>query len=205
MSTELNFPSNSASDNWPAFLGEVLPPQGSWSEEQYLVLTDHRNGLIEFSDGVLERLPMPTDRHQAILGFLFLAFHDFISPKGGKARFSPLRLRIGPRKFREPDLLLLRSAGDPRGENRFWTGADLTLEVVSADKPERDLVQKRGEYALAGVPEYWIVNPETETISVLSLERQEYVEVACHRRGEMAKSVLLSGFAVGVAAVFDAK
>jgi hypothetical protein len=32
--------------------------------------------------------------------------------------------------------------------------------VVSADKPERDLVEKRGDYAEAGIPEYWIVNPE---------------------------------------------
>ncbi|HUY31637.1 MAG TPA: Uma2 family endonuclease [Pirellulales bacterium] len=186
-------------------LAENLPPQGAWTQEQYLVLTDHRNRLIEFSDGVLEPLPMPTDRHQAILGFLFLAFVDFVKPHGGKVRFSPLRLRVGPRKFREPDLLLLRSANDPRGDNRFWTGADLTLEVVSDDKPERDLVQKRGEYAQAGVPEYWIVNPQTETISVLTLKGQEYVEAGCHCRGEQAKSVLLSGSMVDVAAVFDAE
>src|SRR6516225_9354990 len=105
---------------WKDALGEILPPQGRWSEEEYLVLTDHRNRLVEFTDGVLEILPMPTDKHQAILGFLFQAFVSFIGPRGGKVRFSPLRLQIRPGKFREPDLLLLRSDTDPRRQNRFW-------------------------------------------------------------------------------------
>ena len=79
---------------------------------------------------------MPTDRHQTILQFLFLAFHHCIQPRGGKTQFAPLRLFIRPGKFREPDLLLLRLATDPRRQNRFWLGADLALEVVSEDKPE---------------------------------------------------------------------
>jgi Uma2 family endonuclease len=192
------------SEEWKDWLEEILPHQGEWSEEQYLVLTDHKTRLIEFTDGFLEPLPMPTDRHQCILQFLFLAFIHFINPRGGKVHFSPLRLRIRPGKFREPDLLLLLLASDPRRQNRFWTGADLALEVVSPEKPERDLVQKRADYAEAQVPEYWIVNPQTETIIVLRLEGSAYVEAGQFRRGAAAASVLLAGFAVDVSAVFDA-
>ena len=158
-----------SAQEWKDLLEEILPRQGEWSEEEYLVLTDHRNRLVEFTDGFLEVLPMPTDKHQAILGFLFLAFYGFVEPRGGKVRFSPLRLRIRPGKFREPDLLFLLSAADSRRQNRFWLGADLALEVVSEEKPERDLVDKRGDYAEGRVPEYWIVNPQTETITVLRL------------------------------------
>ena len=189
---------------WKDVLAEILPPQGEWSEEQYLVLTDHRSRLVEFTDGSLEVLPMPTDKHQAILGFLYTAFLAFITPRGGKVRFSPLRLRIRSGKFREPDLLLLRSADDARRQNRFWLGADLALEVVSEDKPERDLVEKRDDYAEGHVPEYWIVNPQTETITVLRLRGHVYEEAGTYRRGESAVSVLLPEFSVGVAAVFDA-
>src|SRR5947209_4078032 len=192
------------SQEWRDLLEEILPGQGAWSDEQYLVLTEHTNRLVEFTDGYLEVLPMPTDRHQAILEFLFLAFLAVIKPSGGKVRFAPLRLRIRPGKFREPDLLLLLAAADPRRQNRFWTGADLALEIVSPDKPERDLVQKRADYAEAQVSEYWIVNPQTETITVLRLEGTAYQEVGTFRRGELAPSVLLSGFAVDVASVFDA-
>jgi Uma2 family endonuclease len=183
---------------------DLLPLQGQWDEEQYLWLTDHTNRLIEFTDGYIEVLPMPTDNHQAILEYLFLVFRTFLQPLGGKVRFAPLRLRIRSRKFREPDLLLVRSAADPRRQNRYWQGADLVLEVVSPDKPERDLVEKRGDYAEAGVPEYWIANPQTETILVLWLEGNTYVEHGVFGRGSTATSVLLPGLAVDVDAVFDA-
>jgi Uma2 family endonuclease len=157
-----------AEQDWKDALKEILPPQGRWSEEEYLVLTDHRNRLVEFTDGFLEVLPMPTDKHQSVLKFLFLAFFGFVEPRG-RVQFAPLRLRIRPGKYREPDLLLVTSATDSRRQNRFWLGADVALEVVSEEKPERDLVEKRGDYAEGGVPEYWIVNPQTETISVLRL------------------------------------
>jgi Uma2 family endonuclease len=192
-----------SAQEWKDVLEEILPPQGRWSEDEYLVLTDHRNRLVEFTDGFLEVLPMPTDKHQAILAFLNDLFRDFLNPRGGKVRFSPLRLRIRPGKFREPDLLLLLSAADPRRQNRFWLGADLALEVVSEDKPERDLVDKRGDYAEGRVPEYWIANPQTETITVLRLRGDAYEEAGIYRRGESAASTILAGFSVAVAAVFD--
>jgi Uma2 family endonuclease len=194
----------SATQPWKDLLAELLPGQGEWSEEEYLVLTEHRNRLVEFTDGFLEALPVPTDKHQAILGFLYLVFLKFVEPAAGKVRFSPLRLRVRPGKYREPDLLLLRSATDPRRHERFWEGADLALEVVSEEKPERDLVDKRRDYAEARVPEYWIVNSLTGTISVLCLREDHYEEAGVYRRGESAASPLLPGFSVSVTDVLDA-
>jgi Uma2 family endonuclease len=178
--------------------------QGEWTPEQYLALTDHCNRLVEYTDGVLEILPPPTDRNHCIAGFLFLALAAYLKPIGGKAHYAPLRLQVGPRKFREPDILLLLSATDPRRENRFWTGADLALEVVSPEKPARDLVDKRGDYAEAKIPEYWIVNPQTEVITVLRLNGDAYLEAGNYRRGQTAVSVLLTGFQADVSEVFDA-
>lgn len=186
-------------------LGDLLPDQGNWSEDRYLWLTDYTNRLIEFTDGYLEPLPMPTDRHQSILGFLFLAFHAFVNPLGGKVHFAGLRLRVRPGKIREPDLLLLKDAKDPRRDDRFWSGADLTLEVVSKEKPWRDLIDKRGDYAEGKVPEYWIVNPQNETITVLRLKGKSYIKHGVFRRGSRATSVILPEFSVEVAEVFDAK
>jgi Uma2 family endonuclease len=183
---------------------DLYPRQGEWSEEEYLSLTDHTNHLIEFTDGYVEVLPMPTDNHQAILAYLYRVFFAFTGLANGKIRFSPLRVRIRAHKFREPDLVLVLDAKDPRCQNRYWQGADLTLEVVSPDKPERDLVEKRGDYAEAGIPEYWIVNPEIETITVLRLEGTAYAEHGVFGRGAETASALLPGFAVSVDAVFDA-
>ena len=183
---------------------DVEPLQGLWTQAQYLRLTDHARLLIEFTDGRLEFLAMPTDRHQAILQYLFLALAPLVGARGGSVRFAPLRLRIREGKFREPDLLLVRDAGDPRRRNDYWRGADLVMEVVSPDDPQRDKQVKRGDYAEARIPEYWIVNPLDETITVLTLAGTEYAEHGVFRRGDRAESALLQGFATGVADVFDA-
>ena len=62
-----------------------------------------------------------------------------------------------------------------RISDEFWERADLVMEVVSPEKPERDYVTKRLDYAEAGIPEYWIVDPRTKTVEVLKLEESEYV------------------------------
>ena len=103
---------------------ELLPPQGDWSEEEYLWLTDHTNRLIEFTDGYIEVLPMPTDEHQGISGLFFLAFTQFLQPIGGVVRYSPLRLRLRAGKHREPDLMVLRVKPDfsPLDFSQRYTG-----------------------------------------------------------------------------------
>ena len=177
--------------------------QGLWSVEQYLKLTNQTNRLIEFSDGVIEVLPMPTKYHQAVSRVLFLALLAVMQRIGGDLFYAPLRLEIRAGKFREPDLLLVLNRDDPRAQNEYWTGADLVIEIVSPDKPQRDTEEKPIEYAEAGIPEYWIVNPLTNTITVLVLDGAEYVEHGVFQRGERARSKLLSGFSISVDAVLD--
>src|SRR5947207_2631040 len=89
----------------------------------------------------------------------FLALLSLMQRIGGEVFFAPLRLQLGPRTFREPDILLLGSAADPRRGNEYWTGADLVVEVVSPDDPARDYVAKRRDYAETGIVAYWIVDP----------------------------------------------
>ena len=185
-------------------VADLAALQGCWTEEQYLKLTGHGNRLIEFTDGRLEVLPMPTQRHQAISRFLFLALVGFVHDLGGSVFYAPLRLRIRDGKFREPDLLLVRDAGDPRCRDDYWRGADLVVEVVSPAAPDRDLVDKRADYAEAGVPEYWIVNPSDETVTVLALAEGRYREHGVFRPGERAGSWSLPGFSVDVRAAFAA-
>ena len=116
-----------------------------------------------------------------------------------------LRLKIRDGTYREPDIVLVRSARDPRRQNCFWLGADLGVEIVSPDKPERDLVDKRGAYAEAQSPEYWMVNPQSETITVLYLEGLAYVEHGVFGRSVTATSMVLEGLSIIGDAVFDAE
>ena len=190
-----------------AILSDAMPSQGCWSDEHYLWLTDHTRRLVEFTDGRVEVLPMPTERHQIILLFLYrlLYAHVHEAPREGVVVTSGLRMRVREGKFREPDLLLLRDRTDSRRQDRFWLGADLVVEVVSPDDPSRDLVVKRADYAEAAIPEYWIVDPRAETVTVLGLTANGYVERGVFARDDVATSSLLDGVTVDVTALFDAE
>ncbi|MCY3818980.1 MAG: Uma2 family endonuclease [Gammaproteobacteria bacterium] len=163
------------------------------TEIDYLRLTDRCNRLLEFADGRIEELREPTDSHQSILMLLFRLFDQHVGERG-VALVAPLRIRIREGRYREPDLLLLRDANDSRRQDRYWLGADLVVEVVSRDDPERDYVQKRHDYADLRIPEYWIVDPQAETITVLTLDGDRYVDHGVFRPGDVASSTTLRGF-----------
>ena len=196
-------PATTSQDALNALLCDAMPSQGYWSDEQYLWLTDHTRRLVEFTDGRVEELPMSTVLHQAIVLFLTRLFDACLEPRGGFVLFAGLRVRIRAGKFREPDLAALRDRSDPRNQNRFWLGADFVAEVVSPDDPNRDLVEKRADYAEAGIPEYWIVDLRFERVTVLTLTGGAYAEHGVFSRGDTATSPLLDGFAVDVTALFD--
>ena len=186
-----------------AMVRSAAPPQGAWSDSDYMWLAGHMARHVEMTDGRIEEPPMPTETHQLVLQFLYRAFVACVEPLGGIVLFAAFPLRIREGKYREPDLLMLVDAADPRRADTHWTGADLVLEVVGPDDPARDYVVKRGDYAEAGVPEYWIVDPRTETVTVLVLRGDAYIEQGAHGRGETADSPLLTGLGVEVDAVFE--
>jgi Uma2 family endonuclease len=185
-------------------IAHLYPPQGAWTESRYLAL--ETNQLIEFKDGTLEFLPMPTFAHQAICGFLYRLLHTFVSTrKLGWALFSPLRTRTIERFIREPDVVFV-TPGDIEDRQKPLKSARLVMEVVSPgdQNRERDLVEKREEHAAAGIPEYWIVDPEHKVVEVLTLAGGVYQVHGTYRPGQHAVSALLPEFQVDVTACFKA-
>jgi Uma2 family endonuclease len=182
----------------------LFPTQGNWSEEEYLALDG--NYLVEFSDGSIEVLPMPTTSHQLMVIWLHGLLHAFVSRRGlGTTLVAPLKVRLWPGKFREPDVLFMLKKNAHRIGEEFWEGADLVMEIVSGNKEDRrrDLVIKRQEYAKAGISEYWIVDPRQGLITVLRLAGNRYAVHGIYSKGQTASSALLSGFSVDVKEVFS--
>lgn len=85
-----------------------------------------------------------------------------------------------------------------------WEGADLVVEVVSPDDPDRDYTTKREDYAQAGVLEYWIVDPQEEKTTVLHLVEARYEEHGIFGRGATVTSAQFPEFEIAVDAVLDA-
>src|SRR6202035_2378932 len=78
-------------------IAELFPDQGSWSEEEYLALQINR--LVEFDNGNVEVLPVPTLTHQLILAFLYDLLKTFIAGRG-RVLFAAYRLKIPSGKHR---------------------------------------------------------------------------------------------------------
>ena len=186
-------------------IAERYPRQGEWTEEDYFAL--EADYFVEFVDGVLEFLPMPTIRHQETVDFL----HDLLQShvnfrKLGKVLFAPLPVKLFKGRIREPDIVYLNREQVKAAKGKYPNGAALVVEVVSPDDEsrKRDHEDKPVDYARAGVKEYWIVDPETQTIKVLTLSGKKYKTHGEFQPGTAATSVLFDGFSVNVADVFAA-
>ena len=107
--------------------------------------------------------------------------------------------------FREPDVTVYLSEHLDRFGDRYGELPDLVIEVVSEDSRShsRDYDDKRRDYASAGVPEYWIVDPCEQRITVLVRSDGDFIEQGAYTPGELAHSRLLDGFAVEVTSVFQ--
>jgi len=188
-------------------LAKMFPRQGEWTEEEYLELEQSGSRLIELVDGFIEFLPMPDRRHQRIIKYMTRRLDDHAERVGdGEALFAPMPVRMWPRHLREPDIMFFKSKRRFNGLHSPPDGADAVMEVLSPGKKnrKRDLVEKREVYERAKIPEYWIIDPEKETITVLVLKGRRYETHGVFKRGDVATSKILPGFSVDVSAVFDA-
>ncbi len=184
-------------------IAKLLPRQGEWTEDAYLWLSEGTNRLVELSRGQLEVLPMPDELHQRILIRLLDLLRAIVEPRG-IVLVAPMRLRLAPGQIREPDLLLLLDRSDPRRDRSCWNGADLVVEILSPSNRSHDLVTKREEYAIAGIAEYWIVDPKLERLQVLrrSADDASYRLHATYQPGDLAASPTLPGLSIDVGSLF---
>lgn len=194
----------------PEYVWEIAtlyPEQGCWTEKEYLELTDSANRHIEYTDGRLEFLPMPTEVHEALVQFLYFALYAFVNQQElGKVYSNGVRVRVRPGKYRLPDIVFLHKDHFEVRHNRAWDGADLVMEVASDDPHDRqrDFEQKLIDYAESGIAEYWIVDLEVRKVIVHSLDHREYAVCGEYTPGRCATSLLLEGFEIDVAALFAA-
>lgn len=181
-------------------LALLYPPQGSWTEEDYFALDAGR--LVEFDQGCVEVLDMPTKDHQRLVQLIYrILFAHVANNVLGEVFVAPLPVRLWNEKFREPDVLFLASE---RGEYKGYPdGADLVVEVVSEDvnSRRRDTVDKVREYALAGIPEYWIVDLPARSVQIGVLGDDGY-RFATYQPDQAVQSHLLPNLHLNVSELF---
>jgi Uma2 family endonuclease len=115
---------------------------------------------------------------------------------------APLDVKFSIYSVVQPDLLFVCQERAEIVTEDYIDGApDLVIEILSPSNRAQDLVKKAALYAQHGVTEYWIVDPESETISVNILQGGRYIEVAS--RGGVAQSTVLPGLAIPAVDIFS--
>ena len=146
---------------------EKKKKDGEYTLDDYYALPDERR--VELIDGVFYDMSAPAVIHQKILGELFMLFRECTDAHEGECEvyLSPcdVRLDMDNKTMVQPDLLVICGPYD-LGAKRFEGAPDLVLEILSPSTRSKDMLLKLYKYQNAGVKEYWIVDPERETVMV---------------------------------------
>ncbi|MBM3460532.1 MAG: Uma2 family endonuclease [Armatimonadetes bacterium] len=191
----------------PKGVAALFPRQGEWTEADYLSLPESSR-IVELSNQRLVIPDLPGDRHQNAVVELVAAIRDFVKQRDlGYVRVAPMRVRLWPGKFREPDILFLTKAHRDRRGEEFWGVPDLVVEVLSP-RTERssgteqvDRREKFREYQKAGVSEYWLVDLKLACIEIFVLRDGIYELLGKWGETETLRSELLAGFTIDVAGI----
>jgi Uma2 family endonuclease len=145
--------------------------QRQWTLDEVERLADEHvepTQRYELANGELLVTPSPTDRHQRIVGELFVLLRDYVKRHGlGEVRLGPARARIAENSRFEPDLFVVSAVdGHPPRADEPVTPLLLVVEVLSPGSARHDRITKRRFFQSHGVPEYWVVDGESEAVEV---------------------------------------
>ena len=123
----------------------------------------------ELIDGELFVTPSPLVRHQRLVWRLTLSIGSHLEahPEQGEAFGSPLDVVMTPNDVVEPDLLvILRDQLDILTATHIHGAPGIVIEILSPSTRTRDLTIKRQLFDREGVREYWIVDPDRNSVAV---------------------------------------
>jgi Uma2 family endonuclease len=142
----------------------------------------------ELVDGQLVEEEVASWAHELVVSWLIRVLGAWIVPRGGFVLGSESKLVIASDRGRKPDALVFfpNRPLPPRGASLSYRAPDIVVEVITATPRDqrRDRIDKKADYAILGVGQYWLIDPEARTFEVLTLDRhRRFVEVLAAAEG----------------------
>ena len=181
----------------------MTQPRLKFTVDEYMTVPPPER-RFQLLDGEMILVPSPNNKHQTISGILFIPLYQFVSQHSlGEVWYAPLDVILSICDVVQPDILFVSNERVGIVTEANIQGApDLVVEILSPSTARYDLGYKRVLYSKSGVLEYWIVDPEAETIEVMAAGDRGLATHAFYRRGDTLTSPLLEGLAIGLEQVF---
>ena len=162
---------------------------------------DDRRELI---DGVLLETEVPNELHEWIVAAIVQVLMNWAEAHGGRTLGSGFKVRINSRRGFMPDVQYYRPGrSGPKPRKALEHGApDLVVEVISPSSRRIDRKQKLDGYAAIHAPEYWIVDPEAQTLERLVLDGATYRIAEAHGPDEVFEPDSFPGLRIVLARLF---
>lgn len=156
----------------------------------------------ELIGGELIVSPAPSLRHQHLVGEMFKRLSSHVEDRQfGTVFTAPVEVQLTPHDVVQPDIVVVLTERLYRlKEQRIEGAPDLVVEVISPGSRGTDRVRKAALYANHGVREYWLVDPETESVAVQILEAGRFIPMPTE--GRRVRSRVLPDFEINVASLF---
>ena len=161
----------------------------------------------ELIDGEHYVTPSPTTKHQRVSINLTVLIGSWLERHPiGQLFHAPFDVVFSLYDVVEPDLLYLSNAraADALTPKHVRGVPELVIEIESPGTRKRDETIKRRLYERTGVSEYWVVDPERDTIRVYGREGDEFARVSelSAEAGDVLVTPLLPGLEIPLARVF---
>ncbi len=146
----------------------------------------------EIIDGDLFMVHSPNENHQRILANIFYIFSSHIRENGtGIVYCAPFDILLSEEDIVQPDVIFVSNENKEIITKDNIKGApDLLVEILSPSTSKRDIGIKKKLYARHGVREYWIIDPETETVEILRLYGNEYESKRYQKRDRLSSIII---------------
>jgi len=177
-------------------------------QDEYYTYDDYKKwdtkDRYEIIDGVAYAMAPPAITHQRISSNLHREIANFLKGKPCEVFHAPVGVRLnadkGDNTVLEPDIVVVCDRSKI-GSQSIAGAPDLVIEILSPSTAGYDRVDKFNQYLIAKVREYWIVDPDSKTVSVHVLKDGEYITRA-YAKTAKAPVHVLEGCVIDLADVF---
>ncbi len=109
--------------------------------------------------------------------------------KSGFVIASPIDVQFDRKNLLQPDIVFIAKVNEKMIQAQAIVGSpDLVIEILSPNNPEKDTERNFKIYKQFAVQEYWLINSDSSTIQVFSLQHKDYVSLSKAGEAELIQS-----------------